>query len=83
MNPIFLYIPNLIGYLRIILTLLSLLILDSNPTLAMLSYGTGCLLDAVDGYCARLTYICANAIGLSLFLLILGSCYCLILRFEK
>jgi CDP-diacylglycerol--inositol 3-phosphatidyltransferase len=53
MNPVFLYIPNLIGYLRIILALLSLALLPTSPQRAIFLYFTSCLLDAADGYAAR------------------------------
>jgi CDP-diacylglycerol--inositol 3-phosphatidyltransferase len=52
-NPIFLYIPNQIGYARIVLGLLSLLFMPTNATTTMFLYGISCLLDAADGYAAR------------------------------
>jgi CDP-diacylglycerol--inositol 3-phosphatidyltransferase len=52
-NPVFLYIPNLIGYCRIVLGLLSLLLMPTRATTALFLYGISCLLDAADGYAAR------------------------------
>ncbi|KAI5187035.1 CDP-diacylglycerol--inositol 3-phosphatidyltransferase [Nematocida homosporus] len=44
------YLPNLIGYLRLFLLLLSLFL---SPRLFLLFYATSYLLDALDGYLAR------------------------------
>ncbi|KAH6918663.1 CDP-diacylglycerol-inositol 3-phosphatidyltransferase [Coprinopsis sp. MPI-PUGE-AT-0042] len=50
---VFLFVPNLIGYTRVIMAALSLHYMSSNPKLCTLLYGVSCLLDAVDGYAAR------------------------------
>jgi CDP-diacylglycerol--inositol 3-phosphatidyltransferase len=50
---VFLFVPNLIGYSRIILAFISLYFLPTDPIVAMGFYGVSCLLDALDGYCAR------------------------------
>jgi CDP-diacylglycerol--inositol 3-phosphatidyltransferase len=52
-NPVFLYVPNIIGYCRIVLCLLSLLFMPSRATTSLFLYGISCLLDAADGYAAR------------------------------
>jgi CDP-diacylglycerol--inositol 3-phosphatidyltransferase len=52
-NPVFLYIPNLIGYLRIVLAIVSLAFMPSRAELAISLYFISCLLDAADGYAAR------------------------------
>lgn len=53
MNPVFFYIPNLIGYGRIILAILSFSMLSTSPSWAISLYFWSCLLDAADGYAAR------------------------------
>lgn len=50
----FLYVPNLIGYFRILLLFCSLYYMLSNQRLAMLLYSGSYLLDAFDGLAARL-----------------------------
>ncbi|KAL4068036.1 CDP-diacylglycerol-inositol 3-phosphatidyltransferase [Scleroderma citrinum] len=50
---VFLFIPNLIGYTRIILAGLSLHFMSYHPKYCTLLYGISCLLDAVDGQAAR------------------------------
>ena len=50
---IFLFIPNIIGYGRIILALVSFYYMPFDPLVAMLLYLTSCLLDAFDGAAAR------------------------------
>ncbi|PWN45960.1 CDP-diacylglycerol--inositol 3-phosphatidyltransferase [Ceraceosorus guamensis] len=50
---VFLFVPNLIGYARIILAALSLIYMKSNPKTCTLLYGVSCLLDAADGVAAR------------------------------
>ncbi|KAH3900883.1 CDP-diacylglycerol--inositol 3-phosphatidyltransferase SCDLUD_002341 [Saccharomycodes ludwigii] len=52
-SDIFKYIPNKIGYARIITMVLSLFFMKSCPLLTTLIYGISCLLDAVDGTMAR------------------------------
>ena len=50
---VFLYVPNLIGYARVLLGLLSFYYFPSDPLYAMVLYGSSCLLDALDGTAAR------------------------------
>ncbi|KAG8788035.1 CDP-diacylglycerol-inositol 3-phosphatidyltransferase [Serendipita sp. 397] len=51
---VFLFVPNLIGYTRIILAAVALKYMPSSPWYCTLLYGVSCLLDAVDGHAARL-----------------------------
>jgi len=50
---VFLFVPNLIGYTRIILAGLSLYYMSYHPKYCTLAYCISCLLDAVDGQAAR------------------------------
>ncbi|KAG6854631.1 hypothetical protein C0991_004233 [Blastosporella zonata] len=50
---VFLFVPNLIGYSRIILAGLSLHFMSYHPKYCTLAYVVSCLLDAVDGQAAR------------------------------
>ncbi|KIM55867.1 hypothetical protein SCLCIDRAFT_282618 [Scleroderma citrinum Foug A] len=50
---VFLFVPNLIGYTRIILAGLSLHFMSYHPRYCTILYGISCLLDAVDGQAAR------------------------------
>ncbi|KAF1830449.1 hypothetical protein BDW02DRAFT_101563 [Decorospora gaudefroyi] len=50
---IFLFIPNLIGYSRVVLALVSLYYMPLHPRTCTLLYSVSCLLDALDGYAAR------------------------------
>ncbi|XP_077298509.1 phosphatidylinositol synthase [Arctopsyche grandis] len=50
---IFLFVPNLIGYARIILALISFYFMPTNCVLACTCYVVSGLLDAVDGHAAR------------------------------
>ncbi|KAI7906431.1 uncharacterized protein BX663DRAFT_427200 [Cokeromyces recurvatus] len=50
---VFLFIPNLIGYTRIILASLSLYYMPWHPKVCVTLYCISCLLDAVDGNAAR------------------------------
>ncbi|KAG8967937.1 CDP-diacylglycerol-inositol 3-phosphatidyltransferase [Tulasnella sp. 419] len=50
---VFLFVPNLIGYARIILAGLALNYMPEHPKACTLLYGISCLLDAVDGMAAR------------------------------
>ncbi|CCA66940.1 related to CDP diacylglycerol-inositol 3-phosphatidyltransferase [Serendipita indica DSM 11827] len=53
---VFLFVPNLIGYTRIILAAVALNYMPYNPSFATVLYGLSCLLDAVDGHAARLLH---------------------------
>ncbi|KAI6028794.1 phosphatidylinositol synthase [Pisolithus orientalis] len=50
---VFFFVPNLIGYTRVILAGLSLHFMSYHPRYCTLLYGISCLLDAVDGLAAR------------------------------
>ncbi|KAF2726079.1 hypothetical protein K431DRAFT_213844 [Polychaeton citri CBS 116435] len=50
---IFLFIPNLIGYGRVVLALASLYFMPLHPRRCSFLYSISCLLDALDGYAAR------------------------------
>ncbi|KAF2757005.1 hypothetical protein EJ05DRAFT_51107 [Pseudovirgaria hyperparasitica] len=50
---IFLFIPNLIGYSRIVLAIASLYYMPLHPRTCSLLYSISCLLDALDGLAAR------------------------------
>lgn len=50
----FLFVPNLIGYARIILAGGSLYYMPKDPKMCMLLYSISCLLDAADGTAARM-----------------------------
>ncbi|KAF9246217.1 CDP-alcohol phosphatidyltransferase-domain-containing protein [Melanogaster broomeanus] len=50
---VFLFVPNLIGYTRVILAGLSLHFMSYHPKYCTLAYCISCLLDAVDGQAAR------------------------------
>lgn len=51
---IFLFVPNLIGYARIILAIVSFYYMPTNPHIAVGCYLLSGLLDAFDGHAARL-----------------------------
>uniref|UniRef100_A0A674HQV7 CDP-diacylglycerol--inositol 3-phosphatidyltransferase n=1 Tax=Taeniopygia guttata TaxID=59729 RepID=A0A674HQV7_TAEGU len=50
---VFLFVPNLIGYARILLAAVSFGLMPTRPWPAAVCYGTAALLDAVDGHAAR------------------------------
>lgn len=50
---IFLFVPNLIGYARVILAAISLYYMRDNPKMCTVLYCISCLLDAFDGMFAR------------------------------
>ncbi|VDM32289.1 unnamed protein product [Hydatigera taeniaeformis] len=51
---VFLFVPNLIGYVRILLLLYACWYMPTDPVRAVVSYLLSALLDAVDGHTARL-----------------------------
>ncbi|KAI9252046.1 CDP-alcohol phosphatidyltransferase-domain-containing protein [Helicostylum pulchrum] len=57
---IFLFVPNLIGYTRIILAALSLYYMPWHPKVCVSLYCISCLLDAVDGNAARYYNQCSK-----------------------
>ncbi|EER26866.1 CDP-diacylglycerol-inositol 3-phosphatidyltransferase [Coccidioides posadasii str. Silveira] len=50
---IFLFWPNIIGYIRVVLAIASLYYMPLHPRTCSLLYSISCLLDALDGYAAR------------------------------
>ena len=52
-GSVFLYVPNLIGYVRVILGIVSFAYAFDNYKLAVVAYSASQLLDALDGYAAR------------------------------
>ncbi|CCE62930.1 hypothetical protein TPHA_0D02940 [Tetrapisispora phaffii CBS 4417] len=52
-RDIFRYIPNKIGYLRVVTALISFITMTNYPLITVFFYGMSCLLDAVDGFLAR------------------------------
>ncbi|CCE63032.1 hypothetical protein TPHA_0D03985 [Tetrapisispora phaffii CBS 4417] len=52
-NDVFLYIPNLIGYSRVVTAVLSFMAMPNHPMYTALIYTVSCLLDALDGTMAR------------------------------
>ncbi|KAH7923874.1 CDP-diacylglycerol--inositol 3-phosphatidyltransferase [Leucogyrophana mollusca] len=50
---VFLFVPNIIGYTRILLAGVSLYFMSTHPKYCTLAYVISCLLDAVDGQAAR------------------------------
>ncbi|TFK76525.1 phosphatidylinositol synthase [Pluteus cervinus] len=50
---VFLFVPNIIGYTRVILAGLSLHYMSYHPKYCTILYSVSCLLDAVDGQAAR------------------------------
>ncbi|KAJ7219214.1 CDP-diacylglycerol-inositol 3-phosphatidyltransferase [Mycena pura] len=50
---VFLFVPNLIGYTRIILAGMSLHFMSYHPKYCTIAYCVSCLLDALDGFAAR------------------------------
>jgi len=53
LNPIYLFYPNLIGYLRIVFALFSFAAMPTRPVAASIWYFLSAFLDAFDGYLAR------------------------------
>ncbi|EDK47506.1 hypothetical protein LELG_05687 [Lodderomyces elongisporus NRRL YB-4239] len=52
-QTIFLYIPNIIGYLRIVTAVISFICMSRFPITTVIFYGISSFLDAFDGYAAR------------------------------
>lgn len=51
---IFLFIPNIIGYARIALAIVSFYFMPTNCLIASISYGVSAFLDCLDGHAARM-----------------------------
>ncbi|PKI83980.1 Pis1p [Malassezia vespertilionis] len=52
-TDVFLFVPNLIGYARVILAAISLYYMRDNPKVCTVLYCVSCMLDAFDGMFAR------------------------------
>ncbi|GBE82001.1 phosphatidylinositol synthase [Sparassis latifolia] len=50
---VFLFVPNLIGYSRVVLAAMALHYMNYHPKYCTLAYTVSCLLDAFDGHAAR------------------------------
>nr|CAH8826922.1 unnamed protein product [Trichobilharzia regenti] len=50
---VFLFVPNILGYIRIVLLLVACFFMRSSCEITLLTYVLSCLLDAFDGYAAR------------------------------
>ncbi|XP_034448572.1 CDP-diacylglycerol--inositol 3-phosphatidyltransferase [Hippoglossus hippoglossus] len=59
-DNIFLFVPNLIGYARVVLALLSFYLMPISPWPAIFCYLLSALLDAVDGHAARALNQCTK-----------------------
>ncbi|XP_072423574.1 CDP-diacylglycerol--inositol 3-phosphatidyltransferase isoform X1 [Chiloscyllium punctatum] len=60
MVSVFLFVPNLIGYSRIILALIAFYFMPSDPALATCLYLLSSFLDSLDGHAARLLNQCSK-----------------------
>ena len=60
MTSVFLYIPNIIGYFRIITLLTFYFIFECCPVTALIFYGISAGLDALDGKAARYYNQCSE-----------------------
>lgn len=52
-RDVFFYVPNLIGYSRVLFALVSLFFMSLHPKVCTVFYCVSCLLDALDGAAAR------------------------------
>nr|NP_727878.1 phosphatidylinositol synthase, isoform B [Drosophila melanogaster]AAN09359.1 phosphatidylinositol synthase, isoform B [Drosophila melanogaster] len=52
-DNVFIFVPNLIGYARIVLALIAFWFMSTNYVISGWCYVTSALLDAVDGQAAR------------------------------
>ena len=50
---VYLFVPNLIGYGRVVTLFISLYYMEDSPAISMLWYFTSAFLDAFDGMAAR------------------------------
>jgi len=57
---VYLYVPNLIGYARVVLALVAFYFMPSNPIIAATFYLLSQFLDAFDGHAARLLNQCTK-----------------------
>jgi CDP-diacylglycerol--inositol 3-phosphatidyltransferase len=85
MNPVYLYYPNLIGYIRVISTIWAFYFAFSSPIAAGILYSFGSALDVVDGMLARKFNQCSrfgavldmltDRMATSVLLVVLGHFY--------
>eukprot|EP01063_Lacrimia_lanifica_P003636 TRINITY_DN1195_c0_g1_i1.p2 TRINITY_DN1195_c0_g1~~TRINITY_DN1195_c0_g1_i1.p2 ORF type:complete len:227 (+),score=106.79 TRINITY_DN1195_c0_g1_i1:55-681(+) len=61
---VYLYVPNLIGYARVALTIYSYFIFFDDPMTFLICYWVGFLLDAADGQAARMLNQCSKFGGI-------------------
>eukprot|EP01111_Echinosteliopsis_oligospora_P000456 TRINITY_DN1048_c0_g1_i1.p1 TRINITY_DN1048_c0_g1~~TRINITY_DN1048_c0_g1_i1.p1 ORF type:complete len:215 (+),score=32.94 TRINITY_DN1048_c0_g1_i1:104-748(+) len=59
-SPVYTYVPNIIGYSRVILTILSFVFVWDDYRLFFLCYSTSAFLDMADGHAARLLGQCSK-----------------------
>jgi len=59
-NNVFLYIPNIIGYVRVFLSIVSFYFMPTHPNIAVGCYLTSGFLDALDGHAARALNQCTK-----------------------
>jgi len=59
-NKIFFYAPNLIGFARVLLTILSICIYNTYPRIFLIMYVLSFVLDALDGHIARKLNQCSR-----------------------
>lgn len=52
-NNVFLYVPNIIGYVRVVLSIVSFYFMPTHPNTTVICYLTSEFLDALDGHAAR------------------------------
>jgi len=50
---VYLFVPNIIGYVRVLTAALSFYYMPNHPRMCFVLYAISCLLDAVDGQAAR------------------------------
>eukprot|EP00884_Botryococcus_braunii_P013518 jgi/Botrbrau1/22167/Bobra.0450s0001.1 len=53
----YVYVPNIIGYLRIFCSLYAFAVAQTNPLACVIVYFIGFVLDELDGRCARASQI--------------------------
>lgn len=59
-TDVFFYIPNLIGYARVLLTIYSLAVARTDPTSSVICYALSFICDYFDGFFARWFDQCSN-----------------------
>ncbi|UJR15990.1 hypothetical protein I4U23_002909 [Adineta vaga] len=59
-NNIFFFVPNIIGYVRVFISIVSFYFMSSHPYIAIICYLTSEFLDALDGHAARALNQCTK-----------------------